>query len=272
VNNLEELKFRLSAWLDEFRRLDLGVFEEGATRPLPTRYTHAFSRFVGWYEKFGHGLLGDGQALRRLKLVVSKAKVHPSEVQLHQISICLQDASFGAYKVSEPTSDPDGPVGGELDGAWRHGGKIISGLGRGKAFRVFYEANLTGINRRIQTNKFGISPKLAVRGVSTIIEKIESTSGIRFPWQLEKVTLKEVLVVPRKPPRGDRGTKRRKVVNARSSRNTAPLEVLSINPVAKPSGKSAPLKSKRFTKKVVGKTSPAKLKGKAKKPGTFPGT
>ena len=272
MNNLEELKARLSAWLTEYRRLDLVAFERESNRSLPARYTHTFSRLVGWYEKFGHGLHGDGQALRRLKVLVSRAKVHPSEVQLHQISICLQDASFGAYKVSEPTSDPDGPVGGEFGGAWRHGGKLIGGLGRGKAFKVFYEAHLSGIDKRIQTDKFGISPKLAVRGVSMIIEKIESTSGSKFPWQLEKVNLQDVLVVPRKPPRGDRGTKRPNAVNAGSSRKTTTVKVLSKNRGAKPSGKSAPLKSKRITKKMVGKTSPAKLKGKAKKPGTFPGT
>ena len=272
VNSLAELQARLNAWLVEYRKLPEVVTLHGGAGQLSRSYQNAFQRVDGWYTRFKGNLMGEDTALKRLSSLVLRARSHPSNIALHQISTCLQDAVFGAYTVSMPTTEPDGPVGGESGGTWRHAGKVVGGLGHGKAFKIFFEAHLVGLGRRIQPGKFSLSSKLAVRDVSKIIEKIESESGVRFPWQLEKTGLNEVLVVPRKSARRDRGTKRPNSARSKPAGTKAPRKSSAKNVGAKSSGKSSLAKTGLGAKKPPSKSPPPKTTVRARKPGTKSGT
>ena len=208
LHSLEELQARLNAWLVEYRKLPEAISLAGEGLEMPSAYVRSHLRLVGWFKKFHGNLRGDLNALKRLDQVVSKATEHPSRVAQHQISICIQDLMVGNLQLAGGTIEPDGPVGCENSGVWRHAGKVVSGLGTGKAFQIFYEAHSSGIGSRIACGKFDIAPKVAVRGVAKIIEKIEKETHVPFDWQIKESRPFHVTVIPRKEARPDRGTKK----------------------------------------------------------------
>ena len=205
---LEDFKARINTWLNEYRRLPESMTIGGQGQKLPDQYTKAFKRVGGWYRKFKQGLRGEAKALARLEQLVSKSSEHPCKVAQHQISICIQDIMVGNLQLTDQTSEPDGPVGGETSGVWRHAGKIVSGLGSGKAFRIFFEAHSSGLGEKIDCDKFQSLPKVAVRDVAKIIDKIEKETKVPFEWQLQETKPYHVLVVPRKKSRPDKGAKK----------------------------------------------------------------
>ena len=205
---LEDFKARINTWLNEYRRLPESMTIGGQGQKLPDQYTKAFKRVGGWYRKFKQGLRGEAKALARLEQLVSKSSEHPCKVAQHQISICIQDIMVGNLQLTDQTSEPDGPVGSESSGVWRHAGKVVSGLGRGKAFRIFFEAHSSGLGSQIACEIFDMDPKVAVRGVTKIIDRIEAGTQVAFEWQLQEAVPYHLLVVPRKKSRPDKGIKK----------------------------------------------------------------
>jgi hypothetical protein len=235
TGSLEDFKARMASWLVAYKRLPEAVTILGDDVGLPDQYTKAFQRVEGWFRRFKTALRGDPDAFRRLDQLVSKASDHPSKVGQHQISICIQDLMVGNLQLVDGSSEPDGPVGGESSGIWRHAGKVVGGLGTGKAFQVFYEAHSSGMGSRIACEKFDIGPKIAVRGVTKIIDRIEREAQAAFEWQLQEAVPYHVLVVPRKKPRPDKGAKQ----------GSPAASLIQKNPSAKAGGKASKPKSGR---------------------------
>jgi len=235
LNNLAELQARLAAWFLGYKRLPEAISLAGEDLDLPIAYVKSYQRVVGWFKKFHGNLQGDSDALKRLDQLVSKACEHPSRVTQQQISICIQDLMVGNLQLAEGTIEPDGPLGCEASGVWRHAGKVVSGLGTGKAFQIFYEAHSSGIGSWIACEKFNIAPKVAVRGVAKIIEKIEKETDVPFDWQIKESRPYHVTVIPRKEARPDRGTKKVSKARKPAAKKTS----------GKPSKKASTAKPKR---------------------------
>jgi len=206
--SLQELLSRLSLLLVEYRKLPPEVSLLGVGHEIPVGYLKACKRVEGWAGKFKPGLRGDVDAVARLDLLVGRLDEHPSKIAQHQLSICIQDIMVGNLQLTDQTSEPDGPVGGETSGVWRHAGKIVSGLGSGKAFRIFFEAHSSGLGSQIACERFAMDPKVAVRGVTKIIDRIEAGTQVAFEWQLQEAVPYHLLVVPRKKSRPDKGIKK----------------------------------------------------------------
>jgi hypothetical protein len=235
--SLQELLSRLSLLLVEYRRLLPEVALLGVGHEIPVGYLKACKRVEGWSGKFKQGLRGDADAVARLDLLVGRLGEHPSKIAQHHISICIQDIMVGNLQLIDPTSEPDGPVGGETSGVWRHAGKIVSGLGSGKAFHVFFEAHSIGLGKKIACEKFTTSPKVAVRGVTKIIDRIEAETQVAFEWQLQEARPFHVKVIPRKKSRADKGIKQ-------ISRSAKPSKRASPNMTAAKPSKPKPRRPK----------------------------
>lgn len=211
VGSIDTLRYCLSSLLDQSRSMgDSQSFGNGKLEP-PSGFDKTFGRLKGWYKKFGRRLKGDAKSKQRLDYLVKSGSENPAFIRQHHIAICVQDLMVNSLFLDQESPEEDGPVGGEGSGLWRHGGLVVSGLGLGKAFKIFYEAHLSGIGTRINCAKFDMDRQVAVRGVTKIIEKIEADSKQKFDWQIQEVRPHHVLVVPRKPSRQDRGLRKNSI-------------------------------------------------------------